>query len=69
VRFATYATYLLCTFFLHLHGTHAEEDLHIPAHRSRAIKSIVSTGFFVLVLFGFSVVAFARAGMLPFFHL
>ena len=69
VMLATYATYLLCAFFLHLQGMHAEEDLHIPAHRSRAIKSIVSTGFFVLVLVGFSVVACARAGVLPFFQL
>ncbi|MFA5222656.1 MAG: DUF6790 family protein [Methanoregula sp.] len=69
VMLAIYATYLLCTLFLHLHGAHAEEDLHIPAHRSQEIKSVISTGFFVLVLFGFSVVAFARAGVLPFFCL
>ena len=62
VMFAVYGTYLLCALFLHLYEAHAWEDLHIPGHRSRAIKSVVSTGFFVVVLFGFAVVAFARAG-------
>lgn len=66
---AIYATYLLCALFLHVFEAHAWEDLHIPAHRSRAIRSVVSTGFFVFVLFGFAVIAFARAGMIPFFHL
>jgi hypothetical protein len=66
---AIYATYLLCALFLHLFEVHAWEDLHIPAHRMRAIRSVISTGFFVLVLFGFGVVAFARAGVLPFVHL
>jgi hypothetical protein len=69
VMLAIYATYLLCALLLHLYEAHAWEDLHIPAHRSRAIKSVVSTGFFVLVLFAFSVVAFARAGVLPFLRL
>ncbi len=66
---ALYATYLLCALFLHLSEVHAWEELHIPAHRSRVIRSVVSTGFFVLVLFGFGLVAFARAGVVPFLHL
>ncbi|MCK9632353.1 MAG: hypothetical protein M0R30_12040 [Methanoregula sp.] len=69
VMLAIYATYLLCALLLHLHEAHARDDLHIPAHRSRAMKSVVSTGFFVLALFLFAVVAFARAGVLPFVQL
>ena len=69
VVIALYATYLLCAFLLHIVEVQAWEDLHIPAHRSRAIHSVVLTGFFVLVLFGFGVVAFARAGVLPFLQL
>ena len=66
---AIYATYLLCALFLHVFEAHAWEDLHIPAHRSRAIRSVVSTGFFVFVLIGFALIAFARAGVIPFVHL
>jgi hypothetical protein len=66
---AIYATYLLCALLLHLFEAHAWEDLHIPAHRTRAIRSVFSTGFFVLALFFFGVVALARAGVLPFFPL
>jgi hypothetical protein len=69
VVLAIYATYLICTFFLHLNESHAWEDLHKTAHRSRAIKSVVSTGFFVLVLAGFAFIAFAHAGMVSFIHL
>jgi hypothetical protein len=69
VMLAIYATYLLCALFLHLYEAHAWEDLHITGHRSRAIKSVISTGFFVVVLFGFAVVAFARAGVLPFLQM
>jgi hypothetical protein len=69
VVLALYATYLLCALFLHLTESHAWEDLHKTAHRSRAIRSVISTGFFVLVLAGFAFIAFAHAGVLPFIHL
>lgn len=69
VVLAMYATYLFCTFLLHLFESHAWEDLHKAAHRSRTIKSVVSTGFFVIVLAGFAFIAFAHAGVLPFIHL
>jgi hypothetical protein len=69
VMLVVYATYLLCALFLHLHEAGAWKDLQIPGHRSRAIRSVISTGFFVLVLFGFGIVAFARAGVLPFIKL
>ncbi len=62
---ATYGTYLFCAFLLHLSQSRANADLHDPALRARAIRSIISTGFFVLALFGFALVAFARAGLLP----
>jgi hypothetical protein len=66
---ASYGTYLLCALLLHLSEAHAWEELHIPAHRSRAIRSVVSTGFFVVVLAGFAFIAFARAGVVPFVQL
>lgn len=66
VMLATYATYLLCALLLHFSQARAQEDLHDPALRERAIRSVISTGFFVLALFGFSIVALARAGVLPF---
>jgi hypothetical protein len=69
VVLAIYATYLFCTLLLHVYEAHAWEDLHIPAHRSRAIRSVVSTGFFVLVLAAFAFIAFARAGVLPFLQI
>jgi len=69
VMLALYATYLLCALFLHLFEAYAGEDLQIPAHRTRAIRSVVSTGFFVLVLAGFAFIAFARAGVVPFVQL
>ncbi len=69
VVLAMYATYLFCTLLLHLSESHAGEDLHKAAHRSRAIKSVISTGFFVIVLAGFAFIAFAHAGVLPFIHL
>jgi hypothetical protein len=69
VVLAMYATYLFCTLLLHLSESHAWEDLHKAAHRSRAIKSVVSTGFFVIVLAGFAFIAFAHACVLPFIHL
>ena len=69
VALAIYATYLFCTLLLHLSESHAWEDLHKSVHHSRAIKSVVSTGFFVVVLAGFAFVAFAHAGVLPFIHL
>jgi hypothetical protein len=69
ITLSIYGTYLLFALFLHMYEAHAWEDLHIPAHRSRAIRSVVSTGFFVFVLFGFALFAFARAGMIPFFQM
>lgn len=66
---AIYATYLLCALFLHLFEAQTWADLHIPAHRPRVLRSIVSTAFFVIVLAGFAFIAFARAGMVPFVHL
>jgi hypothetical protein len=33
------------------------------------VRSVISTGVFVLVLFGFAIAAFARAGVLPFLRL
>ena len=69
VMLATYATYLFCALLLHLSQARAREDLHDPALRKRAIQSVISTGFFVLALFGFSVVALAHAGVLPFMQM
>jgi hypothetical protein len=66
VMLATYGTYLFCALLLHLSQVRAREDLHDPAVRRRAIRSVISTGFFVLALFGFAVVALARAGVLAF---
>lgn len=62
---AIYATFLLCAFFLHLFEARTWEDLHIPAHRPRVLRSVVSTGFFVIILAGFALIAFARAGIVP----
>jgi uncharacterized membrane protein len=69
VMLATYATYLLCALLLHLSQARAREDLHDPALRKRVIRSVISTGFFVLALFGFGILALARAGVLPFMQL
>ncbi len=69
VVLAIYATYLFCALLLHLSESHAWEELHKTAHRSRAIRSVVSTGFFVIVLASFAFIAFAHAGMLPFIRL
>jgi hypothetical protein len=66
---AMYATYLFCALLLHLLQARARDDLHDPALRRRAIQSVISTGFFVLALFVFGVVALARAGVLPFMQL
>jgi hypothetical protein len=66
---ASYGTYLLCTLLLHLYEARVGKELQIPGHRSRVLRSVISTGFFVLVLFGFAIAAFARAGILPFLHL
>lgn len=69
VMLAAYGTYLLCALLLHLSQARAHDGQHDPALRSRVVKSVVSTGFFVLFLFVFALVAFARAGVLPFMHL
>jgi len=69
ILLAIYATYLLCALFLHLFEAHKWEDLHTPAHLPRVFRSVISTGFFVIVLAGFAFIAFARAGVLPFITL
>jgi Family of unknown function (DUF6790) len=69
VMLAAYATYLFCALLLHLSQARAPEGQYDPALRKRAIRSTISTGFFVLVLFGFGIVALARAGVLPFMRL
>jgi hypothetical protein len=66
---ATCAIDLLCALLLHLSQAGAPKGLHDLAHRARAIRSTISTGFFVLALFGFFLLAFARADVLPFMHL
>jgi hypothetical protein len=66
---AIYGTYLLCALLLHLSQARAHKDLHDPALRMRAIRSAISTGFFVIALFGFAGVALARSGVLPFLQL
>jgi hypothetical protein len=66
VMLASYATYLLCALLLHLSQSSAREDLHDPALRERAFRSVISTGFFVLALSGFALLALARAGVLQF---
>jgi len=66
VMLAAYGTYLLCALLLHLSQARARDGLQDPALRSRAIKSVASTGFFVFFLFAFAFIAFARAGVLPF---
>lgn len=65
VMLAAYGTYLLCTLLLHLSQARARDDPQDPALRSRAMKSVASTGFFVVFLAVFAIVAFARAGVLP----
>jgi hypothetical protein len=69
VILAAYAMYLLCALLLHLSEAHAWEELHITAHRSRAVRSVVSTGFFVFVLAAFAFIAFVRAGVMPFMQI
>lgn len=69
VMLAGYGTYLLCALILHLCEARSGKDLQIPGHRARVVRSVISTGVFVLVLFGFAIAAFARAGVLPFLRL
>ena len=57
-----YGTYLFCTFLLHLRQAIPADDFHHPGQRQRAIRSTVSTGFFVAVLFIFAFLAIASAG-------
>jgi len=57
-----YGTYLFCAFLLHLRQAIAVDDLHHPGQRQRAIRSTVSTGFFVAVLYFFAFLAIVRAG-------
>lgn len=66
VMLMTYGTYLLCAFLLHVHQAGIPGELHDPALRSRAFRSSISTGFFVLALFAFGILGLARAGVLPF---
>jgi len=56
-----YGMYLLCTMFLHVY-----EALHISDVRARAIKSVLNTGIFVIVLFIFAFLALFSAHAAPF---
>jgi hypothetical protein len=57
-----YGTYLFCAFLLHLRQAVTPDDLHRPSERQRAIRSTVSSGFFVAMLYTFALLAMARAG-------
>ena len=65
ITLAVYGTYLFCTLVLHAKEARVEKALHHPADRERALRSAFSTGFFVLFLFAFAFVAFAKAGVVP----
>ncbi len=69
IMLAAYATYLLCALLLHLSQARARDGPQDPAHRSRVMKSVASTGFFVLALIAFALIAFARAGVIPFMQM
>jgi hypothetical protein len=64
-----YGTYLLFTLLLHAHEAWGKQDIPLPPDRQRAVRSVFSTGFFVLALYGFAFIAFARTGFIPFVHL
>ncbi|MFA4877259.1 MAG: hypothetical protein WC586_07565 [Methanoregula sp.] len=66
---AIYGTYLLCTLFLHAAEAFSWKENTVPADRARAVRSIFFTLFFVLFLFGFAFIGFARAELVPFVHL
>jgi hypothetical protein len=66
---AIYGTYLLCTLFLHAAEAFGRKERTIPTDRERAVRSVYFTLFFVLFLFGFALIGFARAGFVPFVHL
>jgi hypothetical protein len=68
ILLATYGTYLLCALLLHVSQAFARQDQGSPELRARAVRSSISTGFFVLALYGFAVLALAREGVLPFLH-
>ena len=69
VIIGTYATYLLCTLFLHAYEAFWGEDLHRPEHRARARHSVISTGAFVVFLYAFAIIALVHAGAIPFLNL
>ncbi|HTY14901.1 MAG TPA: DUF6790 family protein [Methanoregulaceae archaeon] len=52
----TYGIYLLCALFLHLY-----EALHAKDIRTRATKSVINTGIFVIVLLVFAGLALSAA--------
>ncbi|OPY37076.1 MAG: hypothetical protein A4E35_01539 [Methanoregula sp. PtaU1.Bin051] len=56
----TYGTYLFCTFLLHLQQAATPDDLHHPGQRQRAIRSTISSGLFVAVLYVFSFLAMVQ---------
>jgi hypothetical protein len=62
---AIYGTYLLCTLLLHISAARETGSGIDPAYRSRVIRSILSTGWFVVVLFAFTGIALARSGLAP----
>ncbi|WAC04861.1 MAG: hypothetical protein OS112_10465 [Methanoregula sp.] len=58
----TYGTYLFCAFLLHLKQAITPDDLYRPGQRQRAVRSTVSTGFFVAVLYIFTFLAITHIG-------
>jgi hypothetical protein len=68
ITLAIYGTYLFCTLVLHASQARSATALP-PADRERAVRSVFSTGFFVLFLLGFAILAFARAGFIPFLQM
>lgn len=61
VTLFTYGTYLFLAFLLHLRQAAGPGDSGSPGQRQRAIRSTVSTGFFVAALYFFAFLAMARA--------
>ncbi len=61
ITLLTYGIYLFCTFLLHLKQAIPADDLHHPGQRQRAMRSTVSSGFFVAVLFIFAFLALTSA--------
>jgi len=56
-----YGMYLLCTLLLHVYNA-----LSVSDNRARAIKSVLNTGIFIIVLFIFAYLALSSAHAVPF---